>query len=128
VTPDPAEYNRRSIYLFQKRNFHLPFMEVFDSPDEQISCPRREASTDAPQALELLNGDLSNRLADAFAQRLSDDARGKQKSEVRLAYELAAGREPNAEEEKVALAFLRTQPLREFALAMFNLNAFLYVE
>lgn len=128
VTEDPAEYNRRSIYLFQKRNFHLPFMEVFDSPDEQISCPRREASTDAPQALELLNGDLSNRLADAFAQRLSDEARGNRKNEVRLAYQLAAGRDPNPREEKTAVEFLRTQPLREFALAIFNLNAFLYVE
>ncbi|MEO7143499.1 MAG: DUF1549 and DUF1553 domain-containing protein, partial [Bryobacteraceae bacterium] len=128
VTKDPAEYDRRSIYLFQKRNFHLPFMEVFDAPDEQISCPRREASTDAPQALELLNGDLSNRLADAFAQRISDEARGNADREVRLAYRLASGRAPNANEEKVGLEFLRTQPLREFALAMFNLNAFLYVE
>ncbi|HLJ14243.1 MAG TPA: DUF1549 and DUF1553 domain-containing protein [Bryobacteraceae bacterium] len=128
VTKDASEYDRRSIYLFQKRNFHLPFMEVFDAPDEQISCPRRESSTDAPQALELLNGELSNRLADAFAQRLSDDARDDRMKEIRLAYRLAAGRAPNADEEKIAFEFLRTQPLREFALAMFNLNAFLYVD
>src|SRR5690606_25280842 len=60
VTADVLEHNRRSVYLFQKRNLRLPFMEVFDSPDLQISCPRREQSTHAPQALELLNGDFAN--------------------------------------------------------------------
>ena len=31
-------------------------------------------------------------------------------------------------ERRLSLAFLETQPLREFALAMFNVNAFLYVD
>ncbi len=58
VTPDPAEHNRRSVYLIAKRNLRLPFMEVFDAPDMLVSCPRRESSTHAPQALELLNGTM----------------------------------------------------------------------
>ena len=81
VTPDPAEHNRRSIYLMAKRNLRLPFMEAFDAPDLQISCARRESSTHAPQALELLNGDLSNRLAEAprgAAREGSDDDLRKQ--------------------------------------------------
>jgi hypothetical protein len=41
---------------------------------------------------------------------------------------LAVGRAPTVRERAVAMEFLRTQPLREFALAMFNLNAFVYVE
>ena len=43
--------------------------------------------------------------------------------EIRQAFAAAcaAGEQPLAEE------FLAEQPLREFALAMFNLNAFLYV-
>ena len=71
VTKDPAEHNRRSVYLFAKRNLRLPFMEVFDAPDAQVSCPRRESSTHAPQALELLNGDFANRQAEALAARLA---------------------------------------------------------
>ena len=74
VTPDPSEHNRRSVYLIAKRNLRLPFMEVFDAPDMQISCARRESSTHAPQALELMNGDLSNRLAVDFAERLETEA------------------------------------------------------
>jgi hypothetical protein len=74
VTPDRAQHDRRSIYLVAKRNLRLPSMEVFDQPTLNSSCGRRECSTHAPQALELLNGSLSNPLAEAFAQRLTRDA------------------------------------------------------
>ena len=127
VNPDENEHARRSIYLFQKRNLRLPFMEVFDAPDRALSCARRDASTHAPQALELLNGDISNYAAERFALRLTKEAGASPSRQVDLAYRLAVGRLPGAAEKQSALAFLRTQPLREFALAVFNLNAFLYV-
>jgi hypothetical protein len=126
VNADPAEHNRRSVYLIFKRNLRLPFMEVFDAPDLQVSCARRESSTHAPQALELLNGNIANKQADAFAARLAKEAATPLK-QIDLAYRLAAGRAPTLNERQLAAAFLKTQPLREFALAMFNLNAFLYV-
>ncbi len=127
VTPDESDHYRRSIYLLHKRNLRLPFMEVFDGPDFQISCPRREMSTHPPQALELLNGDFSNQMADALAERLVKEAGQDHAKQVDLAYRLAAGRAPSVKEKQLAVAFLQKQPLREFALAVFNLNAFLYV-
>jgi hypothetical protein len=127
VTADVREHDRRSVYLIAKRNLRLPFAEVFDQPDLQTSCPRREASTHALQALELLNGTLANRLAEEFARRLEQEAGPDPARQVGLAYRLAAGREPTARETELALAFLARQPLKEFALAVFNLNAFLYV-
>ena len=72
-----SEHDRRSIYLIAKRNLRLPFMETFDAPALQTSCSRRESSTHAPQALELLNGPLSNDLAEAFAGRLQSRVRGQ---------------------------------------------------
>lgn len=128
VTPDPQEHNRRSVYLMAKRNLRLPFMEAFDAPDMNISCARRESSTHAPQALELLNGDLANRLAVALARRLESEAGPSKSKQIELAYGLAAGRPPTIKERQLAQSFLQTQPLREFALAVLNLNAFLYVE
>jgi hypothetical protein len=128
VTPDPQEHNRRSVYLIAKRNLRLPFMEAFDAPDMNISCARRESSTHAPQALELMNGDLANRLAIDFAKRIETDAGPSRLKQVDLAYKLAAGRAPTLKERQLAQAFLKDQPLREFALAILNLNAFLYVE
>jgi hypothetical protein len=128
VTPDAAEHDRRSVYLLAKRNLRLPFLEVFDQPDAATSCPRRVASTHALQALELLNGSTAQRLADAFAERLRREVGTDPARQVERAYLLAAGREPTARERELARKFLEQQPLREFALAVFNLNAFLYVE
>lgn len=128
VTADPREHDRRSVYLVAKRNLKLPFMEVFDQPDLITSCARRVSSTHPPQSLELLNGELSNRLAVDFATRLKVEAGDDPARQIERAYWLAAGRLPSDQERKLALEFLREQPLREFALAMFNLNAFLYVD
>jgi hypothetical protein len=127
VTSDPEEHNRRSIYLLAKRNLRLPFMEVFDSPDLQLSCARRESSTHAPQVLELLNGSFTNGMAEALAERLRKEAGDNAAAQVELAYELAAGRPPKPEERAIAVEFLSSHPLREFALSIMNLNAFLYV-
>ncbi len=127
VAGDNAEHNRRSVYLIAKRNLRLPFMEAFDQSAALTSCARRESSTHPPQALELLNGDTSNRLAKDFAARLEQEVGTIPVQQVERAYLLAAGRAPTEQEKSLALQFLEQQPLSEFALAMFNLNAFLYV-
>ena len=101
-------------------------METFDQPALQTSCGRRESSTHAPQALELLNGKLSNDLAAAFADRLTRET-AEHDDLIARAYLLALGREPTPKERSAAKDFLAEQPLKEFALAMFNLNDFLYV-
>jgi len=124
---DPNDHQRRSIYLVAKRNLRLPSMEVFDQPTLNSSCGRRDCSTHAPQALELLNGSLSNPLAAVFAERLRKEAGADPAAQIALAFRLAAGRSPSAEEQRLGLEFLARHPLKEFALALFNLNAFLYV-
>jgi hypothetical protein len=128
VTKDAAEHNRRSVYLLVKRNLRLPFAEVFDQPDTLTSCSRRESSTHSLQALELLNGKTSNQLAGALAERLKQEGGKDAGSQVELAYVLTAGRPPNAREKALGIEFLRTQSPREFALALFNINAFIYVK
>ena len=127
VTADPAQHNRRSVYLIAKRNLRLPFMEVFDQPSAQTTCSRRQSSTHAPQSLELLNGRISNELAGHFAARIEREAGQDQQLQVERAYLLAVGRMPTEQETKLGIGFLEAQPLREFALAVFNLNSFLYL-
>jgi hypothetical protein len=133
---DPHENDRRSIYLIAKRNLRLPFMDTFDAPALLTSCARRESSTHPPQALEMLNGRFSNEMAETLAERLQQESHGDLNQLIDRAYQLVTGR-PAAEREKTkALQFLGSrednQALRiqtkEFALAMFNLNAFFYVE
>ncbi len=127
VAEQATEYDRRSVYLIAKRNLRLPFLEVFDAPALLASCSRRQASTHAPQALELLNGRLSNDLAQAFAQRLQQESDNQPEQIVERAFWLTAGRAPTLRERDLSLEFLREDSLSEFALTMFNLNEFLYV-
>ena len=127
VTRDPTEHNRRSIYLISKRNLRLPIMEAFDQPDALLSCAKRESATHSPQALELLNGDFANQQAKALADRLKIEAGPNPRQQVYLAYSLLTGRAPNPKEMALGVAFLKDQPLTRFALAMFNINGFLYV-
>ncbi|MBI3209985.1 MAG: DUF1553 domain-containing protein [Candidatus Solibacter usitatus] len=130
-TRDKSEHDRRTIYMIYKRNLILPFMQVFDSPDTLLSCARRDQSTHAPQALELLNGKTSNDLAGSLAARLMRERNGVE-ARIDYGYRLAAGRSPSAREKAVAMRYLAENPddpakLKEFALTLFNLNAFLYV-
>ena len=132
-TRDKSEYDRRTLYMIYKRNLRLPFLEVFDAPDTLLSCGKREQATHAPQALELLNGKTSNELAARFAERLIKE-RKTAADRVDLAFRLAAGRSPTRAENNLALRFLvpsrdreGATMVKEFALALFNLNAFLYV-
>ena len=127
VTQDTTEHDRRSIYLIAKRNLRLPFMEAFDAPAMQTSCPLRGASTHAPQALELLNGRFANDMAAAFADRLTRECGSNVDRTVERAYRLAVGRPPTMRERELSIRFLNEQPLAEFTLAVFNLNEFVYV-
>jgi hypothetical protein len=130
-TRDKSEYDRRTVYMIYKRNLRLPFEEVFDAPDTLLSCARREQSTHAPQALELLNGQTSNDLAAVFADRILK-AGATPAARIDFAFRMTAGRLPTASERALALKFLADEAddpgrVKEFALAVFNLNAFLYV-
>lgn len=130
-TRDKAEYDRRSLYMIYKRNLQLPFMGVFDAPDALLSCPRREQSTHAPQALEMLNGAMSNEMAAVFAERLRKEA-ATNAARIDRAWRLAIGRLPTAKEKALAMQYLAASPedatvLKELSLDVFNLNAFLYV-
>jgi hypothetical protein len=100
----PAERNRRSIYIFVKRNARYPMMEAFDMPDTHESCPRRDVTTTAPQALTMLNDRVSLEWARAFAGRALES-----KDAVDRAYRLAYSRPPDPWEKDTVATFLEKQ-------------------
>jgi hypothetical protein len=51
--------NRRSIYIFVKRNLRYPMFETFDMPDTHESCARRNCTTSPLQALNMMNDALT---------------------------------------------------------------------
>jgi hypothetical protein len=127
ATADAKEHDRRTIYLFARRNLRHPFLEAFDLPDSNLSCPKREKSTTAPQALALLNSPEAIAAAKALSDRLTKEAK-TDADRIDRAYRLILGRAPTAKEAGRATAFLADSPLSELCRALFNLNEFVYLD
>jgi hypothetical protein len=132
-----ADRDRRSVYVFVKRNMRYPLFDAFDWPDLHNSCSRRMNTTTAPQALLLLNGDLTLENARAWGATLltrhgTDDA-----ALVADAYRAAWGRPATDEEIRLGVRFLTDQSERlrgraaavaDFCHALLNTNEFLYAD
>ena len=125
VSVDAREHERRSLYIFAKRNLRFPFLEVFDAPDSNLTCPERGRSTTAPQSLTLLNAEEVLAASRAVTAQLERDAK-EPRARVALAYRLILNRLPTEREQAVAADFLAQSPLAEFCRALFNLNEFVY--
>jgi mono/diheme cytochrome c family protein len=121
------EYSRRSVYIFARRNLRFPFLEVFDAPDSNLSCPLREKSTTAPQSLALLNADEVLKASQAAAARFMREA-ANDEDRITLACRYVLGRPPSPDERAMARNFLKQSPLSEFCRALFNLNDFVYLD
>ncbi|HEV3300192.1 MAG TPA: DUF1549 and DUF1553 domain-containing protein [Planctomycetaceae bacterium] len=110
VTASPVERDRRSVYIFAKRNLPFPLLKDFDLPDMHESCARRSATIIAPQALALFNGEFVVGCADSLARRILADPRLTDWSARTVeAYRIVFGRPLGADEQADAMAFLRTQ-------------------
>jgi hypothetical protein len=124
---DPSTF-RRSIYIFSKRTIPLPMLEVFDKPDTNLACSRRNRSTIAPQALILMNSSFVLSQSKRFAQRLELEAGHDPAKQIERAYEIALGRKPAPNELSIAKSFFEGNPdgLVDFCQTIFNLNEFAY--
>jgi hypothetical protein len=112
----PEDQNRRSVYVFVRRNLAYPLFAAFDTPERNTSCPVRAVTTTAPQALVLLNSKFALAQARQMAARLLaahpacrpfvlDDVRAL----VRSAYQEAFNRDPEPDELAEADKFLGHQ-------------------
>jgi hypothetical protein len=129
VTPEVEQHRRRSVYLFARRNLRYPLFEAFDKPDSNASCPRRNVSTIAPQALLLLNADDSVVAARRLADKIEMQAGDNRRAAIELAYRQILNRQPTADDVRDAELFLTSDSaLADLCLAMFNLNEFVYVD
>jgi hypothetical protein len=114
-----ADHYRRSIYLFARRNLRYPLFEAFDRPDANASCPLRGRSTIAPQALLMLNSDLSLTAAQHLAGRVlaesfaaDEEPAGEvpaRKRAIERAFRRVFARLPDADERAMVARFLDRQ-------------------
>jgi hypothetical protein len=136
-SPDVAQRNRRSVYLFVKRNLCLPILETFDAPDTHDACCVRAVTTTAPQALALLNDRWSLDRARTFAERIVRENPNVDQ-QIDAAYGLAFGRAPDASERTAAQQFISEQSsgaggsaataLADFCHMLLSANEFVYVD
>jgi hypothetical protein len=134
----PDEQARRSIYIHAKRSLLTPLLEAFDLADPDSTCEARFVTTQPAQALAMLNGKFMNDQAAQFAVRLRREAGADTAEQIRLAWQLALGREPDEAGQQHALALIETLQQRHglepdaalnyYCLLVYNLNEFLYLD
>jgi len=108
VTGKPYTY--RSIYLPIVRDQIPEVLSVFDFPDASLVNGDRETTNVPSQSLFLMNNQQAQGAADAFAARVAKFD-GNSSERLSYAYQLAFGREPNAQERQAISNFwTRFQP------------------
>lgn len=95
-------------------------LEAFDAAQPAPCVERRPSSTNAQQALFLMNSEFLTERSRDFAARVAAEARSPEER-VRRAYLLALGRPPAADEVSDA-------PLEALCHALLSSNPFLYVD
>ena len=141
----PASPWRRSVYLFQRRVYHLTMQGVFDQPTVAGSVCRRSASAVTLQSLSMLNDALALEQADEFARRVWSQAGRSPDQQVVLAFRIALSRSPDSQELNLCTELLQKQTTRyrgqgssdeqaarqalmHLCRVLFNSSEFLYVE
>jgi hypothetical protein len=130
VTPEVDQHSRRSIYLFVRRNLKYPLFDVFDRPDQNLSCSRRMETTIAPQALAMLNSEFTQECAARLAERLEGMETLSDAERMGEAWLITLGRPPSAEELSAAELFVAGEESgwRDLCMALVNLSEFVYVD
>jgi len=137
ATTDVSEHQRRSIYTFARRNLRLPLFDLFDRPDAQSSCSRRNESTTAPQALSMMNSEFVNEIANKVAAKLTTECGSDAAKIVDAATLRCLSREATDAEREMGRVFLEKQTsvagsfaeaVKDYCLAVLNSNAFVFVD
>jgi uncharacterized protein DUF1553/uncharacterized protein DUF1549 len=99
---------RRSLYLRIAAEKEVEFLKIFDSPSV-TECYERRPSVVPQQALALANSEITFREAKRLAQTLAADSGNDADRFVAQAFLRVLARQPNKEELRFCVEFLRTQ-------------------
>lgn len=93
----PELRNRRTIYSYRVRGLADPFLEIFNQPNPNDSCERRDTASVSPQVFTLLNSDVITDRSIAFATSLEAQSSVLNEQLVQ-GFQRALGRTPDASE------------------------------
>jgi hypothetical protein len=117
---------RRMVYQFKPRTRQDDTFGAFDCPDATQTMPRRNASTTAIQALNMLNSSFMEEQSQRFAARLQTEARDMPE-QIDRAFRLAFGRPPSAIEVRASMQMVQRHGLAIFCRALVNANEFVFL-
>jgi mono/diheme cytochrome c family protein len=118
---------RRAVYMTRVRQQKDAVFGVFDCPDAASSVPARSRSTTPLQALNLFNSEFVLQQADLMAERLKNDEPTGTESQIRRAFQLCYGRDPESDELKDSAEFISEHGLASFCRVILNSNEFLFL-
>ena len=110
--PLKPEYTRRTVYGKVSRYRLDEYLQLFDFPSPNLSAEKRFATTVPLQRLFFMNSDFVQQQAEHLAQRVASEPDNS--ARIQKVYRLVYGRDPTAEEVKMGLEYLRTEPLKEY--------------
>ncbi|MEQ9409994.1 MAG: PSD1 and planctomycete cytochrome C domain-containing protein [Fuerstiella sp.] len=142
-----GEEFRRSIYIQVRRSRTLSVFETFDAATLSPNCSQRSFSTATPQSLLMMNSNFAIDHSEAFADRVMREGGDDPADRVTLAWRLAFGLKPSADDVTAATEFIsglaaefeaadeKTQAdqaaqnaMAVFCQALLSSSQFLYVE
>jgi hypothetical protein len=114
------------IYLAKMRGTDDGMFKVFDLPDCGQVRDKRGESTTPLQALNLMNGPFTVRMAEKLADRLRREAGDEPGIQVDRLFAILFSRPPTPAERQACIETLRTDGLDTVCRAAFNSNEFLF--
>jgi hypothetical protein len=133
-----SSQSRRSVYIYIKRSLVPPELSVFDFPETDTSCEARFLTTQAAQAMNMLNGAFMQDQASHLADFATSKGQSTSSDKLRVAIESAYSRTANVEEiqrganriqafrDKFGLS--EQQAFRQYCLVLLNSNEFIYLD
>ena len=123
---------RRTLYGLLDRLDVPNLLTTFDFPSPAASNPQRDETTVAPQALFLMNGDLSFEVASRLLRRTEIAQQTEMGVRLKLLFQACFQRSPTSHEEQAARDFLGDLPSAErwlsFAQSLLLTNEFVFVD
>ncbi|MEE3372772.1 MAG: DUF1549 and DUF1553 domain-containing protein [Planctomycetota bacterium] len=102
-----ANRHRRSLYTFVQRTAPFAQSTIFDAPNPNETCTRRERSNTPLQALVLLNDATFLDAAKALAQRIVESTTEEFSGRLRFAYSICLARRPTVPEQERLATYLK---------------------
>jgi len=119
---------RRTIYLLRARGADDGMFKPFDVPDCGQVRAKRSTSTTPLQALNLFNSPFTVEQSERLAARAEREAAGDVDRQIERVFALTLARAPTARERTASLEVSQQHGLAAVCRALFNSNAFLFLE